>query len=591
MAANLMNDFEAEAEMGFRDYLDAFRRRSAVFLVIAATVFLIALIVAAALPPVYEARSVILIEQQEIPQDLVRSTVTSYADERIQTISQRVMTSTNLREIIGRYDLYPEQRETEPTEVVLEGMREDIDIQTISADVVDPRSGRPTQATIAFTVRYENEVPRLAQSVVNDLSSLFLNENLRSRTEMAQETTDFLEAESEKLADEIAGYEQALSTFKQKHAGNLPELQETNVRIIERLEQELRAAEGRLKALEERKVFLVAELRKTDPYTTFYTENGERIMSTRNQFRVLESELLALKSRYSEDHPSVKQVQREIDALREQQPSTDSLAPELLARRDEAKRELEALLGQYGSDHPEVSAQRRKLEAIQEELRVQQSPPPADSSTREPDNPSYIQIESQIAITDSEIESIRSQIADSTKRLEELETGLLALPEIEREYRKMLRDYETAVAKYQELLAKQHEAGMSRSLEEGRKGERFTLIEPPVLPERPVKPNRPLIAIVGLVLAIAAGFGTVAILESLDTTIYGIHKLRSITGAPPLAAIPVIPSPGSVRRARWRTGRNFAIGIASIAAALLIVHVMVRPLDLLWLAVLRKLGI
>src|SRR5450631_4259774 len=125
-------------------------RRRSTFLIVAGMLTVCTVALALLLPPTYTAGATILIEQQEIPQELVRSAVTSFADQRVQVISQRVMTTQNLLSLIERYNLYPNIRLAKPREVLLQAMRNDISMRMISADVIDPRSGRPMQATIAF---------------------------------------------------------------------------------------------------------------------------------------------------------------------------------------------------------------------------------------------------------------------------------------------------------------------------------------------------------------------------------------------------------------------------------------------------------
>src|SRR5208283_420677 len=125
-------------------------------------------------------------------------------DQRVQVISQRVMTTQNLIALIDRYKLYSDIRQREPREVLLEKMRGDIGMHMISADVIDPRSGRPTQATIAFSVSYQSRSPDLALKVANDLTSLYLNENLSSRTQLGQQTTSFFTEEAQRQATHIA---------------------------------------------------------------------------------------------------------------------------------------------------------------------------------------------------------------------------------------------------------------------------------------------------------------------------------------------------------------------------------------------------
>ena len=160
---------------GLGDYLAILKRRRWQLIVPAVLIFAAAAAAALLLPPVYKSTATILVEQQEIPQDLVRTTVTSFAAERIQVISQRVMTTAKLGEIIERFNLYPDERRKVPLSDVVEKMREHIDLDMIDADVIDPRSGRASEATIAFTLGYQSDSPQLAQKVANEMVSLYLN--------------------------------------------------------------------------------------------------------------------------------------------------------------------------------------------------------------------------------------------------------------------------------------------------------------------------------------------------------------------------------------------------------------------------------
>ena len=154
-----MTELALEQTLDLGDYFAAFRRRRGMIALIAGTVFILGLITAFVWPPTYESSATILIEEQEIPVEMVQTTVTSYAGQRIQVISQRVMTRANLLEIMDKYALYVDERKRETTEEVLDTMRKDIKVDMVQADVMDPRSGRPMAATIAFTVGFEGENP------------------------------------------------------------------------------------------------------------------------------------------------------------------------------------------------------------------------------------------------------------------------------------------------------------------------------------------------------------------------------------------------------------------------------------------------
>src|SRR5262245_8263396 len=150
-----------------RDLWQMLQRRRWSICVASLTIFAIGLGIAMLWPPVYRSRATILIEEQEIPPDLVRSAISSYADQRIETIKQQVMSRATLWKIIDQYNLYDSLRKRSPTEEVLEQFVKDIRIEVINAKVVDKRSQTPTQATIAFTLAYDGESPDVAQKIAN----------------------------------------------------------------------------------------------------------------------------------------------------------------------------------------------------------------------------------------------------------------------------------------------------------------------------------------------------------------------------------------------------------------------------------------
>ena len=193
--------------LGLADYLGILRRRIWYLIIPAILIFVVAAAVAAWMPATYRSTATILIEQQQIPQDLVRSTVTSYADQRVQTISQRVMTTANLSKIIEKYNLFADERKSQSMQTVVNRMRSNVKLEMVDAKVVDPRSGSAKQATIAFTLSFDSASPKQAQQVANEMVSLFLDENLRKRQEAARETSAFLQGEAERLAGQIADLE------------------------------------------------------------------------------------------------------------------------------------------------------------------------------------------------------------------------------------------------------------------------------------------------------------------------------------------------------------------------------------------------
>src|SRR3954454_5493727 len=223
---------------GLLAYLAIARQRRIWLIASFALGLLLTVALALFLPSRFRSAGTILIEQQEMPQELVRSTVTSYADERIQVISKRVMTTETLLGIVRRYDLYPKERQTQTREALLKQMRKDIGLKMVSADVIDPRSGHPTSATIAFEVSYTSDNPDLAAKVANELTTLYLNENLNNRTQLARDAANFLEAEGDRLSKHIAELEVQMAKFKDQHFSQLPELTQFNMSTLDHTEEE-----------------------------------------------------------------------------------------------------------------------------------------------------------------------------------------------------------------------------------------------------------------------------------------------------------------------------------------------------------------
>ncbi|MGB3397431.1 MAG: Wzz/FepE/Etk N-terminal domain-containing protein [Nitrospira sp.] len=194
---------EPESTINLGDYFAIFKRRRAVVFLAAGMLLCLSLAAAVLWPPTFKSTATILIEEQEVPVELVHSTITSYADQRIEMIKQQVMSRSSLWKVVEQYNLYPDMRRENPTEEVVKRFIKDIEVEVISADVIDKRTQHATKATIAFTVSYNSGSPEMAQRVANELTSLFLGQNLKSRERQAQETTTFLKQEAESLAAHI----------------------------------------------------------------------------------------------------------------------------------------------------------------------------------------------------------------------------------------------------------------------------------------------------------------------------------------------------------------------------------------------------
>src|SRR3989344_9086835 len=397
-----------EQTKDLKDYLGAFRRRRGSILITAAGILAVSVLAALLWPPTYRSMATILIEEQEVPPDLVRSTITSYAEQRIQQINARVMTRANLMEIVEKYHLYAIKRRYETTEEIMERMREDIKLDTLSADVVDPRTGRPTATTIAFTLAFEGEAPEVTQKVANELTTLYLNENLRNRTEKASETFTFLSAEAEKLGQHIAELETQLATFKEKNAERLPELNSFNMQLIERTERELLDVENQMRSLEDRKFYLEGQLATINPMTQMMGEGGERILDPVTQLKMLRSEYAGASSRYSPDHPDVVRLKRQIEGLEKQTGAVDS-SSEQATELAKLRTELEDAQEKYSVEHPDVVRLTKAVSSMEESLKHRPAMPEKEIAREKPENPAYITLQAQIEGIKSQAKALVTQ--------------------------------------------------------------------------------------------------------------------------------------------------------------------------------------
>jgi uncharacterized protein involved in exopolysaccharide biosynthesis len=543
--------------------------------------------VAILVPPEYRSTATILIEEQEIPPDLVRTTISSYADQRIQVISQQVMTRSNLMQIVEKYDLYPEKRKRETTEEILERMRSDIKLDLVTADVTDRRSGSRTTSTIAFTLSFDSVNPEKAQKVANELVSLYLNENLKNRQQQAADTSIFLSEEADRLAAHISEIEAKLAQFKSRNMGRLPELTQLNMQIRDRTEAELADLERQLQSIEERRFYLEAQLAQIKPHSPIVSASGERILDSEERLRALQAQYAGLTGVYSNEHPDLLRMRREMEALRREAGLVDD-AGESEKQLDKLRADRAALRERYAEDHPDVLRLDRAI------LSLEQSPASGSAaqgavSARKPENPAYISFSAQLDALDSERTSLQTKRGELLAKRGKYETRLEQTPQVEREYLDLSRDHENSVLRYRELKAKLMEAEVAQELERGAKAERFSLIDPPQFPEKPRSPNRPAILLVGMVAALGGGVGYAGVLEGLDGSVKNAKQLVRTLPLPLLSVIPYMES--DAERSRRRKLRVL-IALAALFMVLLLlaaIHFFWMPLEVFWYYLLRRL--
>lgn len=579
-----MNEEAIEPTKDLADYLDALRRRRKGIMWIATALMVVTVLVAFLIPPVYRSSATILIEEQEIPKNLIRSTITAYAWQRIQTISQRVMTRSNLLRLISQFGLYPNKRRSDTTEELVRRMRDDIKLTPITARVIDPTTGQPRRATIAFKLSYDGDTPVVAQKVDNELTTLYLNENLKTRTEQATNTYRFLTDQAQKLQTHITHLETKIASFKEKHLHSLPDLQRLNLELLDRNQNDLIEANNELRSLQDRKTFLESQLAQIDPNAPVIGSDGRPILDPQSRLEALETEYATERAKYYPDYPDVVRLKREIAGLKKQIGDiSDTRAQAKEAAR--LKAELSAEQVKFSADYPDVVKLKAELAALQTRMRKEASEPQAPPE--KPQNPAYLTLSAELQGVKSRIAAATRQRAQLRAKNADFEKYLAETPSVQRQYRDLRRDYENSQQQYLKLKSKQMDAKIGEQMEKDQEGERLSLIDPPDLPQKPAKPNRFAIVILGFILSVGGGLGYAAITESMDKSVHGARGLNTLLGEAPLSVIPYIEN--SADHERHQRHRKLAMmsALAGLVAAVLLVQFLWIPWDILWFKGLR----
>lgn len=509
------------------DFVEIFRRRKWSFLLPFVSCVILALTIGLVLPPIYRSVGTILIEEQEIPREYVMSTVSSFAEQRVQSISQRIMSSTRLLEIIEQFNLYADLRDRMTIEEIVEQMRRDIKFDMISAEVIDRRTGRPTTAFIAFNVSYQGKNPALVQKVASVLASLYLEENMKVREQYTTGAVRFIEDEMKDVQAKLADLDARIAAYKQKHLFALPEMNPLNFQELERIDRSLEQLEIQLRSLKERESSLEVQL-SSIPST--------QINADQERLKELRVKLVYLKSRYADHYPDIPMVEREIEKL---------------------ERKLERSNGTSADDRS--------------------------------GHPGYVSLAAQLAGTQIEIESLKRQIQALQEKREEYLKRIQRSPRVEEAYRLLTIERNNLQTKYDDLMRKHLETKVASELERQQMGERFTLIDPPRVPEKPISPKFWAILLIGVVLGVGSGVAMVSLKEHLDPSVRSVPMVRRMTGLPVLVTLPEIRTPREIARSRKRRFALLASLLLITVMGILVFHFFVMDLDIFWEKLERRL--
>ena len=467
------------------------------------------------LPDVYRSSTLIRFTPPRVPATLVGSTVTQprYLRERIQSIIQEFLSTTQLKRTIQEFNRYPSSA-TGALDVSIEDLRKSITVESRREPNV-------------FELSFESKNPETAKQVTNRLASLFIEKNLRVREHQAQETKSFINAEAERLRKELEEQEAVVNRYKAANRFELPEQLDSNLRSLEQLRRELEANNLRLAALQERKGAL--------------------------QKQTVESDI------------------REMDVLPVGSPAGQGQGTTQMVQIQMKKKELETLLQRYSSKHPDVVRLQKEIQMLEN---ASTHGNPASSTEPSSVNPLKRVLQTQIADIDLEIQALRSQSERTRSQINVLQTRIDNTPVRAIELSKISRGYEITLRKYQDLLAKGLESELSENVEKQQKGEQFEIVEPANFPAKPVRPNRLLIVLVGLVGGLVGGIGLAVLLETLDTSFKKGDEIDAFVNVPLLATIPALLTRGSVLEQRRAEGLLVLASIGTLVVGVVCVRLL-----------------
>ena len=477
-------------QLTWHDYVSMARRRWWIIAIPTILAPILAYVGSLWIPNLYTSRTSVLVEQQKVPDSFVKPVVEEEINQRLATMQEQILSRTRLQPIIEREGVYKKDVGKVPMEDLLDRMRKSISVSAVRADFGDRTGGLP-----GFYISFTSDDPKVAQQVCGEIPSMFVNENLRSREQHAQGTTDFLKSQVEEAKRTLDDQDAKLAAFKDKYLTQLPGDEQTNLTMLNSLNNRMEAITQSLSAAQQQKTFTEGMLaRQTAEWKSSQVEGSIGAPADLQKQRAnLQAQLLDLQTRYTADHPDVIKTKN------------------LLAQLDKKIAAANAAAGDpKGPEGKDAATEPKELVQLRLTLKA---------------------MEESITSKQKEQEQVQKQIHVFQGRIS-------ASPQIEEEYKGLTRDHLSAQAFYEDLLKKQRESEMATDLERRQEGEQFRVLDPPSLPERPTFPDRMSITLGGLAFGFCLGGGIAFLLEAKDQSLRTEPDVVAVLKLPVLVSVP-----------------------------------------------------
>ncbi len=505
-------------ELTIEDYTGILKRRWLLILCFMVVFLAIGGAISYIVPPLYESQTLILIEQQKIPEDYVKPVVDENLDARLASMKEQILSRSRLEPIIMKYNLFAGDKNAVDSRVEFlkpimrrfnllasdeNSMDQRIDLTRKAVKITQIHSAERRGGMPGFFVSFDARDAQTAPAVCGELTSLFISENLSARERSAEGTTDFLKQQLDDAKRTLDEQDAKLAAFQLKYIGKLPDQESSNANALQALTTQLDAATQSVSRIQQNETFLQALV-------------GQ-------QTHELQSGGLSA--------VSVDERRKELSSLIEQ------------------KKQLETL---YTADYPDVVAVTRKIAALRAEIdRAPVTEPAPGPAIHEADSPQLLQLKAQLRAVQQSMIAARKEQARIEQQIGTYEARIESSPMVEEQYKQITRDHDTALQFYNSLLTKMNESSMANALEQRQQGEQFSVMDPPNLPDAPKFPNRIIFAAGGLLSGLFLGLVVSALLEYRDTSLRDERDIWAFTKLPTLTTISYVeglPKPATDER-------------------------------------------
>jgi uncharacterized protein involved in exopolysaccharide biosynthesis len=520
--------------------MSAIKRRRMLLAAIALPIIAISAALAVGLPNIYVSSGLFTFTYATVPGEMPANANTDqvirqqeqYRDAYVDSLSRGVLTADTLQELIKAVpQAVPRGMDSG---AAMKYIMRRASVEPVRTPVLDPQTGRNRDIITAFSVSYDSRDPQLAARVAQWLTHAFLLGSRRDPLMRARAAEQFYDAQTERYRHQIAQTEAKLASFKAKNYAALPGLTDINMNIMQTTQRDLDNVTQQLEAARQNHIFLQQQLAAA--------QNAGADQGLLEQLQAEYNKKLAT---YDPNYPDMIALRQQIDALKEGGGAINSLSLPAQLRAQEQ------LLAQaklrYTSDFPDVQRIERQIKILK--TRIANGEKYAGNASG---SPAVIQLETQLKANETQTRGLERQQAQLQQQVAKLSGHMEAAPEVEREYNALTMNLQLAQTQYNQLLQNQMDAQLtSRAIASGR-SDKIRIVQHPIVPVAPDKPDRIAIAVVGLMLAILLGLTVVVIAESVDQSVRGSRDVRSVLALSPLGVIPEIADAATARRQRWQ---------------------------------------